>query len=405
MKKTVLALAVLSAFSGTAFAQTNVQIYGRMTGGVSYVDKIATLSTTSPTATGSRWGLDSGQYTQSRIGFRGTEDLGGGLKTNFTLESGLTIDNGAAASGLAYSRKTTVGLAGAFGEVEIGRRKDYIDEVSQDFSTETRLLPFTGRVHANNMDRSTGGRANNMIYYTTPDMGGFTGNLSYAFGETAGSITTGQAFGFGGTYANGPFAIGFGYWQSKLGVVSAGGVTTSSDNEATTGAGCKTVGLGNAGDTCLKTWMIGSSYKLGNATLRGTYSRVEQPLISAAGPVAPNFATAFTGTIGTSAFTIGGSNNDKANIVDLGVDYDMGSWTFKGSVIQSRYSFVGARDDGRLTMFGAGADYKFSKRTLLYVMAGTLRTSHMYSPGLTNVGVPGADNSQSALLAGIYHTF
>ena len=406
MKKTAAyVLPLLASAAGYAHAQTTTQVYGVMTAGLGYVDKVAAPAG-GARATGDRIGLDSGQYTQSRFGFRGIEDLGGGLKAAFTLEGGITIDTGASGQGgLTFGRRTTVALISKdLGSLEIGRRKDFIDEVANQYSSANRLLPYTGKVHGNNLDRSTGERGNNMLFYTTPNFNGFKANLAYGFGETAGSSKTGQSLGFGAMYDNGPFGVGFGYWESKRGVVTAT-TNSSSDVGATSNAGCNTVGVGNPGETCIKTWMLGSNYDIGNVTLRGAWSQAKQPLISVSAGAAPNFATLFSSTAGSGAFTAGGSNNTKANIFDVGVDYIWNAWKFKGSFIQSRYDFVKATNKGNLTVLALGADYTLSKRTLLYGMVANMHASDMYSPGLTSNGTPGIDNKQNALALGIMHTF
>ena len=402
MNRKVLALAVAGAFAGVAHAQTNVQIYGIVDAGVSHVTKVAAATAANPTGTGSRTGIDSGLRQASRFGFRGKEDLGNGLDAIFALEGGIAIDNGTSTQGGAlFGRKSIVGLAGKnFGDLELGRRKDFIDEVSGPFSSIAPFGTFVTKVHANNLDRVGGNRSNNIIYYSTPKFNGFQANVTYGFGEAAGDNSAGSGFGVGAKYLNGPFGIGFGYWQSKRGVTA----TSSADQGAPSGAGCKTTNIGNAGDTCIKTWMLGSSYKFGNMTVRGTYSKVEQPLITAAGAAAPAFATTFTSTAGTGAFAAGGSNNSEANIVDVGLDYYVGNWKLMTSLIQSRYKFVGATDDGRLTQGLIGFQYDMSKRTALYGTAAHMTASNMYSPGIIG-GAPGADNSTTAFGVGIRHKF
>jgi predicted porin len=403
MRKSAIGLWCLGACCA-AHAQSNVEVYGIVTSGLAYVDKIATTGR----GTGNRVALDSGQYTQSRLGFRGTEDLGGGLKADFVIESGFTIDNGASGqNGATFGRRTTVGLSGALGEVQLGRRKDYTDFIARRYTSASRMLVFTGKAHANNLDRSTGERANNMVYYLSPNVGGFQANLTYAFGERAGSNDAGQSLGLGGNYEGGPLGVGFAYWQSKkAATVGSAATNTSSDQGAASNAGCNTATLGNTGDVCTKVWMLGSSYRLGDLTLRGTYSLVKQPLVNASSGAAPNFATTFTAAPGAAAFAAGGINNSRADILDAGADYRLGNWLFKGSVIYSRYDFVGATTRGKLAELVFGADYNLSKRTALYGMVAHMRVADMYSPGLTsNGGAPGIDNGQNALALGVLHRF
>lgn len=110
MKKSLIALSVLAAVAGTAQAQSSVTIYG-------VVDMALQHQNTGDPA-GSTLGLDSGIQSGSRLGFKGSEDLGGGLKANFQLEMGINADTGSSAQGgRAFGRQAFVGLSGNFGAV------------------------------------------------------------------------------------------------------------------------------------------------------------------------------------------------------------------------------------------------------------------------------------------------
>ena len=115
MKKSALALAVLAALSlnNSATAQTNVQVYGLIDAGVEAVNHAG------PNDHGVVRVISGGKNT-SRWGFRGTEDLGGGLKAVFQLEGGILLDTGAT-DGPLFKRQANVGLEGGFGRVVIGR--------------------------------------------------------------------------------------------------------------------------------------------------------------------------------------------------------------------------------------------------------------------------------------------
>ena len=405
MKRTAVAVAALAAWSGSASAQSNVQIYGITDIGLSYVSKAAAATPAEPRRTGSVAGVDSGLLQASRLGYRGSEDLGGGLRANFVLEGGLAVDSGTfTQGGLPFGRRATVGVSGAsFGDLQLGRRKDFTDEVSGPFSSITPFGTFIIRVHSNNMDRIGGNRANNMVYYSTPRWGGFRANLSYGFGESSRGSSVGQSMGFGAIYNTDGFGVGGGYWTSRLGTIS-GTSNASSDQGATTGAGCSNAALGAAGDTCIRTWIAGARYKQGGWHVHGTYSRVSQPLVRSGAGAAPNFSANFTRASGSNPFTVGGTNNDRASIVDLGAEYAGGLWKVKGSVIRSSYHFIGAAANGTLTQFTAGGEYYLSKRTTLYATGARLAASKMYSPGILGAA-PGADNTTFALGSGIRHTF
>jgi predicted porin len=123
MNKSLLALAVFGAFASAAQAQSSVTLYGLVDSGVRY-DTAAPVGTT---ANDSQTRFISGVLSTSRYGFKGSEDLGNGLKANFTLEGGFNAvgasSQNSAATGTAslFDRKATVGLSGAFGSVDLGR--------------------------------------------------------------------------------------------------------------------------------------------------------------------------------------------------------------------------------------------------------------------------------------------
>ena len=113
MKKTLLALAVFGAFAGTTSAQSNVTIYGLVDMAIQHENDGANTRTA----------LDSGEFAGSRIGFKGSEDLGGGLKVNFQLESGFGADDGKLnQGGRIFGRQAWVGMSGGFGSVNLGRQ-------------------------------------------------------------------------------------------------------------------------------------------------------------------------------------------------------------------------------------------------------------------------------------------
>lgn len=117
MKKKTIAACLLAATAGASQAQSNVTIYGLVDTGVEHVSNVgaAGLSLTRmPSLTAS---------LPSRIGFRGTEDLGGGLKVVYTLENGFGVDTGTAGyGGRLFGRQAFVGLSGDWGTVSIGRQ-------------------------------------------------------------------------------------------------------------------------------------------------------------------------------------------------------------------------------------------------------------------------------------------
>jgi predicted porin len=119
MKKSLLTLALVSV-TGAATAQTGLTIYGIVDAAIAYDKGVS--------AEDKSWRLQSGQQSGSRLGFRGTEDLGGGLSAVFTLENGFNVDDGTLGQSTAsvtrlFGRQAWVGLNGGFGSVRLGRQQ------------------------------------------------------------------------------------------------------------------------------------------------------------------------------------------------------------------------------------------------------------------------------------------
>ncbi|MFN3717198.1 MAG: porin, partial [Thiobacillus sp.] len=207
MKKSLIAAAALAA-SGAVFAQSSVQIYG-------VADVWAGSKTVKENGTKlypeSQTGLFDGGVSGSRFGFKGTEDLGGGLKAEFTLEQGFELDSGRQAeSGKAFNRQAWIGLAGGFGAVKLGRAYTAFDDVSGAASSvfDSALAPI------NNIFVSTwaSSRVDNTIRYETPAFNGFSGAFSYSFGEDKTATTSAsELYALSGKYENGPLMLGAGY--------------------------------------------------------------------------------------------------------------------------------------------------------------------------------------------------
>jgi predicted porin len=200
MKKSLLALAALGVFAGTASAQTSVTIYGIVDMGI--VAESGGLA-------GTTTKLTSGVGSGTRLGFRGTEDLGGGLSANFVLETGIAADTGGFnQGGLAFGRQSYVGLKGNFGTLTAGRQYTphflVLTSIADPFGTG--FAGNTGNIMATN-----GVRMNNTLKYATPNMNGFSADVAYGFGEVAGDTAASRAIGASAGYANGPVAIRLGY--------------------------------------------------------------------------------------------------------------------------------------------------------------------------------------------------
>jgi predicted porin len=234
MKKSLLALAVLTAFTGVASAQSSVTIYGKIDLG---------LVLDSGSASGKSVRIDSGVTGGSRLGFKGVEDLGGGMKAAFQLETGFCADSAAGAPNFCTGGNNFMGrqahgdLTGAFGAISAGR------QYSLGFNNQATIDPFGAGFagQANNVSAAgvylvdpSGIRVNNSVQYTTPGFAGVTASAEVAFGEQTGNWAANRETGGALTYASGPAYAGFTYYDV--------------DNAAGNGSGKKVYLLGGTYD-------------------------------------------------------------------------------------------------------------------------------------------------------------
>lgn len=211
MKKTLITFAVLGTFAAAASAQSSLTVYGSYDGGLRNLTNV-------DAAGNSKLTMNSlGLYNSNRLGFRGVEDLGGGLKARFTLESAFSGGTGAGAAEL-FGREATVGLGGSWGSIDIGR------QFSVNAKTIGAYDPFSFKYLpliplAKETIGISSARFSNDVQYTGK-FGDFTTRAEYVPGEMAGSIKTGTALALGGTYAPGPASIGAAYtkWNDFGGI-------------------------------------------------------------------------------------------------------------------------------------------------------------------------------------------
>lgn len=167
--------AVLAAAPAAAQTASSLQLYGIVDIGVEFNDSGA--------PDGRRTLVNSGNLSGQRLGFRGTEDLGGGLKAVFNLEMGLSVDTGAVLSlpdepTSFFARRSVVGLQGGFGELYLGR--DYTPGFWTVIQNDRFRYGLPGTASTPSQIAVT--RASNGVFYTTPALGGFTGRLAAALG-------------------------------------------------------------------------------------------------------------------------------------------------------------------------------------------------------------------------------
>ena len=252
MKKSLLALAVLGAFAGVASAQSSVTLFGIVDLNGRYVKNDGTAR---------RLSLSQDGINSSRLGFRGVEDLGGGLKAGFWLEGAVSADTGTTGSKF-FGRRSTVSLISPMGELRLGR--DYTptfwnNTIYDAFGT----VSIGGSLNPRQLYGGT--RLDNSISYFLPsNLGGFYGQVMVAAGEGGTTADRGGRY-IGGRigFAAGPFDVSGAYGQQRFAVNTLVGSVNGS------GATAFPVTV-LAGET-QKTWNVGGSYDFGFLKLLGYY--------------------------------------------------------------------------------------------------------------------------------------
>ncbi|CAJ0895775.1 porin [Ralstonia flatus] len=242
MKLRSMAAAVLFAISGGAFAQSTVTLYGVVDANLEYVNHVGAVPTglnqfnRGPSHAVYR--LDSGGLSLSRWGLRGTEDLGGGLKSLFVLESGFALDTGTSQqSGRLFGRQAFVGVQQAgIGQLTLGRQYTSMFEALANFSPTAYATQYEPLV----LQSGANFREDNTVKYTG-QFGPVTALAHWSFGtglalpataavatpiggngEVAGQFRRDTAYGAAATYGAGPFGVALGYdqWNPTIGTGS-----------------------------------------------------------------------------------------------------------------------------------------------------------------------------------------
>jgi predicted porin len=351
LKNLLLAAALGSAFAGSAMAQSSVTVSGLVD---NYVGKVQTSGNRSTTA------VNSGGMTTSWIGFKGTEDLGNGLKANFLLTSFLQTDTGVQGrfpGDTLFSRDATVGLSGNFGAVSVGRElaPQFLPTILfNSFGDSYTFSPLLLQMNVPNFGANWSSAAtgdtgwSNSIRYTTPSFGGLTTNLHYQLGERAGDSGKNN-IGANALYFNGPLALTAFYHKVEI-----NNPIDATPNIVQTGPG----GLIAAEQ---KAWMLGGSYDFKVAKLFATYGQTDHNVdledkvasVGASVPLGSGKVLASYAQTKRSGATIAGDL--KRNTASLGYDYDLSKRTDLYAIYMS--DKITALNRGN--SFGVGVRHRF----------------------------------------------
>ncbi|KJS68048.1 MAG: hypothetical protein JM57_11280 [Comamonadaceae bacterium BICA1-1] len=370
MKKTLIALAALAA-TGATLAQSSVTIYGRMDLGAASTDVSQVGVTPAGVGAGTAGSSDTfslagaeGERTGSRLGFRGTEDLGGGLRAGFVYEIGINPDR--AAVGNAQTRLANLSLTGGFGTVVIGTF-DNAFFTARTISPATIGAPggFFTQAHGAPGTERVDFRSQNAIAYVSPAFSGFTFSVGTANEESstfnaAGvelTRTESQGVLLGLRYAQGPVVVQFAFADVDG---STRGRTLAADN----------------GDLGLRNWVLGASYALPQVVLSFVYEDARST---------------------TTAVAATASNVREFNAWELGARFPMGAFapyiTFGEGEITNR-STAGVVTATDTSAWQIGTTYNLSTRTWVYAAFGEIELSR-----------PGFSRKTDGYRLGLVHTF
>ena len=370
MKRSLVAIAALATV-GAAFAQSSVTLYGRMD--MEVTSKVYTSAAGVKSDAGMM--LQNGGLLNSRWGMTGTEDLGGGMKAIFTLESGFRPDDGiigtggggvhhpspAAGQALLFGRVTQVGLKGGFGTIKAGRGYAAYDSSTGvgDSQGATNYTPYTLVINGGmtglpsvHGDGGTGGpgRVSNMINYNSPTVSGFSGQFTWSPGENKTATTDASSYtGFNVMYSNGPLSLAFG----QESVAPAVGPTNSA-------------------------YLIQGNYDLGMAKVYALYKNAEMG----------------AGALATNYYTIAGKDDGYG----FGVKIPAGPANIQLSYATMKTTKTGMAVAQEVSAFGATVEYPLSKRTMAYAEMVNMK-------GTAAGAVKPAEAKQENFGVGLVHKF
>ena len=351
-KKNLVAAAALLALVGAAQAQSSVKLYGYVEAAFGSFKAVGDQSAVTK--------VQSGDMMTSFIGFSGSEDLGGGLKAEFVLESFLATDNGqfignqnSSSTGF-WGRGSWVGLSGGFGKVALGQYDAPLFTAgllynpfgsSMTYSPTMRHFYDLGSTMSSvttNLSLTDTGSVNS-ITYESPNLGGLTATLQYAVKESAPN-TDSNYYALGVAYNAGPLSL--------MGTYTSAGKSSVNTN-AYPGA--------------FKAANLNASYDFGVLKAFGQYSRFM-------------YDTASQQTVGAL------TGIDKANVWQLGVSVPV---TASGSVLASygAAKYKASADDATSKIFSLGYDHALSKRTSAYAALSTEKVTENKGGRAIAVGV------------------
>ena len=352
MLKKVLAGGAAVFASMGAFAQSSVTLYGTLDEGITYLNNVNGKSL---------WQMESGNLWGPNFGLKGTEDLGGGMKALFVLESGFDINSGRQGQGgLMFGRTAYVGLGSdKFGTVTMGRQYDSASDILSQYSS-CWIYGGSGFHFGDNDNVCQSTRFNNVVKYVSPSLAGVTVNAMIALGNQT-NFAQNRTYAVGASYITGNLNIGAAYLDasnvgSKGGPFDSAGVSTvfsNPDADNYTGyMGANYVGIQDADK-----WRVagvGAAYTWGAAVLTAEYTHTKY-------------------TKSAYLADVGGAGNPLTDVTfnnyEVGALYNFTpAFSINAGYTLSTLNLNAVARQDRFHIFQFIADYKLSKRTDLYTL-------------------------------------
>lgn len=385
-KLLILGGALLSGACGMAAAQSTVSMYGIVDVGITHIDNLPG---------GSKTYMRSGSKDGNRLGFQGSEDLGGGLKAIFKLEAGFNTDDGTAGqAGSLFNRAAFLGLSDKkLGTLTLGRQySSYFDAVNP--LGPVPVVTGAAGDHPGDIDGfDITIRSNNSIKYTSPSWNGFTASAMVAAGEQAGHAGSGGEHSASVKYEGGGWRHALAYQ-----VLKNGPNQTNWDPAASTSFSKSALNAGYLSASYVQYVAAATRYQKANWSLGGSFSNVQYHA---------NAASLFrdTATFNTGA---------------LLATWQTGTpWLLGAGFTYTRATRAnGIDDNANYRQFSLQQAYWLSKRTSIYILEATQRARGRTvgadgvslidanaTVGVSQSGTVASNRNQMLLGIGLRHAF
>ncbi|MFX1689801.1 porin [Paraburkholderia sp. A2RI-6] len=377
MKK-VLIVGVAMLSTTAAFAQGRVTLYGVIDEGFGF---------TNNAAGNEAWQLQSGWVAGSRWGIKGSEDLGGGVSTIFTLENGFDLNSGRLGQGgREFGRQAFVGVqSGKVGTVTIGRQYDSVVDYLAPLTSNGGTTGFIFAHPLDNDNTDNTFRMNNGVKFASQNYGGFRIGGMYAFSNQAGGFSSNRGYSAGASYSGGGLSAAAAYMQVNHPGANQGGALATDDTN-----------------------FVADRSQIWGAGINYTWSALTAGFVYTHTTIDAPTASVYTGTFAIAPSAL------KFDNFEVNARYQI----TPGILVAAMYTFTEGRFDTptgdsnpKWHQAGLHVDYSLSKRTTLYAQTVYQHVVDGHTGTvLDQANIPGAagissTSSQVVARVGIRHTF